>query len=117
MLLSGAGQFEGVGHDAIARTAGKDILLDHHLKFCVAIEASTCFGVLALTVFPNDDEVDVSGVAAAEWAGYSFQQARGAAVHILVESAADRDQEAPQRSVVGYSGIADRSQIDGVERA
>src|SRR5262249_459287 len=50
-------------------------------------------------------------------AGHALQEAHRPQVHVLLEAAPDRDQETPERDVVGNAGPADRAQIDRVELA
>ena len=71
-------------------------------------------GVLALVVLAHDEVVDVAGLAVGERRLEALEQAHGAQVDVLLEAAADRDQQAPQRDVVGHAGPADGAQIDGV---
>ena len=70
--------------------------------------------VFALGVFAHDVEVDIGLGAAGQRGAHAGQQLAGAQVHVLVEAAADRDQQAPQRDVVGHAGPADRAEQDGV---
>src|SRR5712692_9739111 len=76
MFLACPSQLEGVGDDAVAGSARKDILLDRHLELGVSVEPSADLRVLSFTVFPNDDKVDVPRLPAAERTGDPFQQPR-----------------------------------------
>ena len=58
-----------------------------------------------------------SGVRPASRRRQSRQQPHGPQVDVLVERAPNRDQQAPQRHVVGNARIAHRAEVDGVDAA
>jgi hypothetical protein len=70
--------------------------------------------VLALGILAHDPEIDVARLAVGEWAGHALEQAHRAQVHVLVEFAADRDQQAPQRNVVRHAWPAHRAEEDAL---
>ena len=49
-----------------------------------------------------------------ERARHAGHQPHRPQVDVLLEAAADRDQQAPQRHVVGHAGEPDRAEVDGV---
>ena len=53
--------------------------------------------------------------ASGERARHALEQAHGTQVHVLVEFAANRDQEAPQRDVIGDARKADGAEIHRLE--
>src|ERR1700693_2668454 len=48
--------------------------------------------------------------------GGAVEEADGAEIYVLLEGAADGDQQAPEGDVVGDGGVSYRAQVDGVER-
>jgi hypothetical protein len=73
--------------------------------------------ILAFGVLADDDEVDVAGLAVGERRRDAGHQLARAQVHVLVELAAEQDERAPQRHVVGHGGgPADRAVVDRLER-
>ena len=59
-------------------------------------------GILALGVLPHDEEVDVARLAAGKRRADARHKPDRPQVHILVELAAELQQRAPQRDVVGH---------------
>jgi hypothetical protein len=113
--LAGLRQVEGVAQHPVDAVAGEDALLDRHLAVGAGVEAAADLRVLALDVLAHDHEVDVAGLLAGERALHPVEQAHGPQVHVLVEVAADGDEQAPERDVVGHGGPADRAQEDRLE--
>ena len=60
--------------------------------------------VLALGVLAHEEHVDVGRPAPGERAGHSLQQPGRADVRPQVEPLAEREQEPPERDVVGDAG-------------
>src|SRR5207237_2263854 len=69
----------------------------------------------AFRILTDDDKVDVLRCAVGERGRDAFEQAHGAQVDVLIESAPNWNQQAPQRDVVGDARIADRAQKHRVE--
>ena len=94
------GEIEGVAQDPIDADAGHHRLLDDDLALGAGEHAPAELGVLALGVLPHDEEVDVAGV------GQPGRDARHqpyrTQVDVLIERAADLEDRAPQRDVVGH---------------
>ena len=88
-----------------------------HLVLGAVEHAPADLGIFALVVLAHDAEVDVAGGAAGQRAGDAGQQPHRAQVDVLLEGAADRDQQAPERDVVGHAGEADRAEEDRVVAA
>ncbi len=114
VLLSGAREVEGVAHDPVAAAPGEDRLLHRHLVLAVGVEPAADLGIFALVILAHDIEIDVAGHAVAQRRLHPGQQPHRAQVDVLVKAAAQRDQQSPQRDVVGHVGVADRAEIDGV---
>jgi len=108
-------QLEGVAHHPVTALPGEDGLLDRELVRGVAVEAPADLRVLPLVVLAHDQHVDVGGTAAGERRAHALEQPHRPQVHVLVELAADRDEEPPQGNVVRHAGKAHRAQVDGLE--
>ena len=109
-----AGELESVGNHALAAAAGEDAGLDAHFLGEAGVLKAANVGVLALGVLPDNDHVDVARGLAAQRRLHAWVEHAGAFADVLVERAANRQQQAVERNVVLYVGVADRSQIDGV---
>ncbi|MNT25902.1 hypothetical protein D3C72_1614470 [compost metagenome] len=93
-----------------------DRFLDDDLAVGTFVHDAAERGVFALGVLAHHEVVDVTGLAAGQWAGHAFKQAHGAQVDVLVELAAELEQRAPQRDVVGHGGRpAHGAEQDGIE--
>jgi hypothetical protein len=57
-----------------------------------------------LGVLAHDEEVDFAGLAPGQRAGHALEEPHRAQVDVLVELAAELEQRAPQRDVVGHGG-------------
>src|SRR5262249_39494624 len=68
-----------------------------------------------LAVLAHDPVFDVAGLLVGEWAGHALQEADGPEIDVLLEAPPDRNEQAPERDMVGDSGPADRAQIDRIE--
>ena len=113
----GARQLEGIAHHPVDALAGEDAFLHHRLLLGAGIDAPAHLRILALVVLADDDEVDVGRGSACERRGHALEQLDRAQVDVLAEGPAQRDQQAPERDVVGHAGEAHRTQQDRVERA
>ena len=100
LRLRRAGELEGVAHHAVHPHPGEDGFLDRHLALGPLEQPSADLGVLALGVLADDDEVDVRGRATGQGRAHSRQEPHRPHVHVLVEAAADGDQQAPERDVI-----------------
>ena len=114
LLRPRARQFEGVFQDAVHAVAGEHALLADELALGALEHAPADRGVLALGVLAHHIEVDVGLGAAGERRAHAGHQLARAQVHVLVEAAADRDQQAPQRDMVRHVGPAHRAEQDRV---
>ena len=109
------GELEGEPEHAVDADAAHHRLLDDDLALGAGEHAAADRGILALGVLAHDEEVDVARLAAGERAGHARHQPHRAQVDVLVELAAELDQRAPQRDVVGnLLRPADRAEEDRV---
>jgi hypothetical protein len=107
-------QLEGEAQTRSTPRRVKTALLDRHLLRRAGVEPAADLGVLALDVLAHDHEVDVAGLAAGERAGHPLEEPHRAEVDVLVEAAADGDQKAPERDMVGHGGPAHGAEEDRV---
>src|SRR5690348_2792998 len=115
VFLARARQFEGIRDNAVASSTGENSLLNCHLSIRIAMQAAPHFRIFSLTVFPDDDEINVAGPPAGERCYDPIQQPYGAAINVLPKTAPDRDEQSPKRNVVRNTGVSNRSQVDRVE--
>src|SRR5262245_14849935 len=96
-LLASArhGKIEGVAHDPIAALAREDRHLGRLLKLGTLETAPTDGGVFALVVLAHDQIVDVAGLAVGEGGLKTLKEAHGPQVDVLLEAAADGNEQAP----------------------
>ena len=80
------------------------------------VEQTADLRVLALGVLAHDDEVDFAGLPAGQRAAHAGVEHGRPHARVLIEAAADRQQQTVQRDVVLQSRIADRAEEDRVER-
>ncbi len=110
-------QVEREAQHAVDALAREHRLLEHDLALGALVHAAAHRRVLALGVLADDDEVDVARLAVGERRRDAGHQLARAQVHVLVELAAEQDERAPQRHVVGdRRGPADRAVVDRLER-
>ena len=113
-----ARELERVLHDAIGAFARKRGELRDDFAVGALVHPAADVAVLAFGVLADHHVVDVAGLPARERAGHAFEQAHRPQVHVEVEPAAEVDEQAPHRDVVGHQRrIADRAEIDRVELA
>src|SRR5256885_354012 len=104
LALAALGQVEGVLEQALGTLARVDRFLDHDLAVRALVHDAAQRGVFAFGVLAHHVVVDVAGLAAGQRAGHALEQAHGAQVDVLVELAAELEQRAPQRDMVGHGG-------------
>src|SRR4029453_5906474 len=97
LVAAGGSAFESVADDSLDPVRGVDAHLRRDLLWCAdshqaAIAAVKTFGALA-----NDDEVDLvpGDHLLGQWGRYAGIQAAGPEVHIVIESEAQLEQQAP----------------------
>ena len=110
--------FEGEAQDPVDAGPGHHRLLDDGLAVGALEHLAADAGVLAFGVLADHQEVDVTGLAAAQRAGDPGQQLHRAQVDVLVEAAAELQQRVPQGDVVRDDvGPAHCAEVDRVEAA
>src|SRR5262249_48653310 len=117
VLLALAGQFKRVTKHTSDATAREHGLLDHGFFRGPLIDAPADVRVFSLHVFPDDLETDVAGFPVFQWGFNALEQPDRAEIYILLKAAANRDQQTPQREVIGNVRMADRAEKDGIEGA
>jgi hypothetical protein len=100
--------------DAVHPAAGEHAFLHREFGVSALVEPSADLGVLALHVFAQHDEIDVAKVAIPKRRGQARIQPDRPQAHVLLETAADRNEQPPQRDVIRHAGVADRAEEDGV---
>ncbi len=110
-------KLEGVAENPVHALAGEHALLGDELPLGALEHPAADAGILALGVLAHDVEVDVRLGPAGERRARTRHQPARAQVHVLVEAAADRDQQPPQRHVVRHPRKSDRAEQDGVALA
>ena len=98
------GELEGVPHDALDAGTREDARLDPDLGGEALVRPPTHSRVLTLGVLAHEEHVDVCRAPARERAGDPFQQSRRPQVGPEIELLADRQDDAPQRDVIGTDG-------------
>jgi hypothetical protein len=103
---------------AVDADAGEDGLLHHHLALGAREDAPADRGIFAFGVLAHHPEVDVARLAVGERRGHARHQPHRPQVDVLIELAAELNERAPQRNVVGdFRRPADRAEVDRVVRA
>ena len=110
-------EFEGVAEDPVHAAPCEHGLLRHGFLRRAFARALADGRVLAFGVLAHHPEVDVAGLPVRERRRHAGHEAHGAQVHVLLELPANRDQQAPQRHVVGNAGEAHRAEEDRVVMA
>ncbi len=103
-LIALHGQFEGEAHDAFDAAASEDGGLDGDFIGLHLVDEAAHLGVLALGVLAHDDEIDVAAPGLGERRLHARVEIGRAHVGVLIEGAADGQQQAVERGVVGYLG-------------
>ena len=101
--------------DADARQHG---FLHHHLALGAGEHAAADSGIFAFGILAHHPEIDVAGLAIGERRRHARHQPHRAQIDVLVELAAEQNERAPQRNVIGHlRRPADRAEEDGVVAA
>ena len=116
-LRPAARQLERVAKNAVHAVAREHDLLHCNLVVAASVEAAADLGVFALVVFADDVEIDVARVAVAQRRFDAGHEPHWPDVRILAKFAADRNEQSPERDVIGHSGKSHRSQINRVVMA
>ena len=115
MTRPGGGELERVAHDPVDTAAGEHRGLLHDLLLGTLEAAAADRRILALVVLAHDDEVDLAGRAVSQRRADAGHQPDRTDAGVLLERAADLDEQAPERDMVRHLGRpADRAQEDGL---
>ena len=110
-------QFEGVFQNPVDATAGEDGLLHAHFVLGPAVKPSADRRILTLVIFAHHPEVDVARLAPHQRRRHARHQSHRPHIGVELELAADRDQQSPQRDVIGNGRESDGAKVDGVVMA
>ena len=114
LLRPGARQLEREFQDPVGALAGEDALLRNEFAVGAFEHAAADGRVFALGVLAHHVEIDVGFGAIGQRRPHTWHQLARTQVHVLVEAATDRDQQAPKGDVIGHARIADGAQQDRV---
>ncbi len=107
-------QCAGVADDPLdAATREQARLLGHFVRRA-PVQPSAEPGVFAFGVLAHAHPVDVGGCAVAQRPRHAGQQPHRAQIDELLEALPDRQDQFPDRHVVGHGGRADRPEVDGI---
>ena len=114
MLLPGSRQLERITDYSVASTFRKNRLLHRQLVFRSRIQSASDLRVLAFVILANHADVDVPGFKIPDRRLNPAKKFCRAQVDILAKTAPYRDQQPPQRNVIGDPRKSDSAQKDGI---
>jgi hypothetical protein len=109
-------QAERVAGNPLDALSREDAGLLGHLVRRAAVQPSADAAVLALRILAHADHVDIFGAAARERRRDAWQQPHRPQIHPLSEPLTQRQDQLTRRDVIGDTRIADRAEINRVER-
>ena len=113
-----ARELKGKFQHAVDADAGEHRLLHHHFALGAGKDAAADRGIFALGVLAHHPEIDVAGFSIGQRTRHAGHQPHRAQIDVLIELAAELDQRAPQRNMVGnFRRPADRAEEDRVVSA
>jgi len=107
-------QLECESDDALHSAPRKNRGLNCHFIGLMMVDESTHLGVLTFRVFADDHHIDVAALFAGQRRPDALIENRGAYVRVLIEGAANRQEQAVQRNVVGNIGMSDSAEQDRI---
>ncbi len=107
-------QVKREAHDPLDAAAREDAGLDGDLLRLVLVDKAAHLRVLAFGVFAHHHEIDLAALGPRQGRLHAGIEIGGTHVRVLVEGAADGQQQPVQRGVVGDFGMAHRAQEDRV---
>src|SRR6267378_1548470 len=116
MLVSLASQFECELQHAVNTPPCENRLLNSHLFLSSFIEAPANVSIFPLVVLTDEAEINLAGFPVLQRSFNPFKKSHGAQIYVLTESAADRNQQAPERNVIRHTGMSNSAKEDGVKR-
>ena len=111
LARAGAGQIEGVACYPLDSDPGEHCLLYGHLVGAPLEHPPPDLGVLTLGVLSDDDDVELVPTCG-QGTLHSVKQPDGSQRDVLIEAAPNRNEQAPERNVVGDVGSPDGPQQD-----
>ena len=108
-------QLEGVRYHSLASPARKHSGLHSNLLRETGVLKPTYVGILPFGIFSNDRHVDVPSLFANQRRRYSRIENAGAFADVLIEGAANGQQQPVESHVVLDLWVTHGSQIDNVE--
>ena len=115
MAPPGLGHLKSITNDAVTTAAREDGLLHGKFIFRAGIEPPADIGVFALVILAHDDKIDLARSKILYRGLDPRKQAHRPDVGVLLELAANRNQQAPQRDVIGHARVAYRAQKNRIE--
>ena len=104
--------------DAVDADAGEHRLLHDELALGAPEHAAADGGILTFGILPHHPEIDVAGLAIGERRRHAGHQPHRPQIDVLVELAAELNERAPQRDVIGnFRRPADGAEEDRVMAA
>src|SRR5882724_4450712 len=116
MLVSLASQFERELQHAVHTASRENRLLNSHFFLGSFIEPPANARVFPLVVLTDDAEINLAGFPVLQRSLNPFKKPDGAQIYVLTESAADRNQQAPERNVIRDTGMSNCAKEDRVKR-
>ena len=101
--------------DSLDAVACKNARLLGHLVRRADVQASAEPGVLPFGVFPHADHVDICRRPARERRGDTGQKTHRPQIDVLLEALAQRQDQLPDRDVIGHARVANRAEKDRLE--
>ena len=111
------GQFIGIAHDALCSKAGEDSVLNDRFPRRARIEPSPGTSVLSFAVFPDKDHVNIFFRNSHQRARRPLKEFDRAQVDILIKIVTDAQEKVTEGNMIRNTGIAHRTQIDGIKMA
>ena len=96
LLRPGGGKLEGVSQNPIDTSSREDGLLDDHFRIGACIHAPPDFGVFALIVLSDHDEVDLMRLPSRQRCSYPFQKLHGPKIDVLLHFPSDGEEKPPE---------------------
>ena len=106
---------ERVARDALDAVAREDARLLGHLVRRADVHAPAEPGVLPFGVLAHADHVDICRRPVRERRGDTGQEPHRPQVDVLLEALAQRQDQLPDRDVIGHARVANRAEIDRLE--
>src|SRR5438105_2771348 len=117
LLRPAARQLERIFKDAIDARAREYRLLYRRLALRALEHPPADRGVFAFGVLAHDGEIDIADRTAGERRAHPGHEPHRTNIGILLEAPANRDEQSPERNVIGHRRKPDRAEKDRVVMA